>query len=131
MIGLDTNVMIRYLTRDDPTQWPLAVKLIRSLSSDSPGFLSLVVLGEIVWVLEDSYSFTRQHIEEVVDTILRSRELVVERAELARQALWTFGSSRADFADCLIEGCAQAAGCSYTATFDRKAAASIGMHLIS
>jgi len=131
MIGLDANVVIRYLTRDDPPQWTLAAKLIRSLSSDSPGFLSLVVVAEIVWVLEDSYSFTREHIQEVVDTLLRSRELVVERAELVRQALRTFGFNRADFADCLIEGCARAAGCSYTATFDRKAAASIGMHLIS
>jgi predicted nucleic-acid-binding protein len=131
MIGLDTNVVVRYLTRDDPTQWPLAVKLIRSLSSDSPGFLSLVVLAEIVWVLEDSYSFRREQIEEVVDTLLRSRELLLEQAELVRQALRTFGVSRADFADCLIEGCAQAAGCSYTATFDRKAATTIGMHLLN
>ena len=131
MIGLDTNVVVRYLTRDDPTQWPLAVKLIRSLSSDSPGFVSLVVLAEIVWVLEDSYGFTRERIEEVVDVLLRSRELVLERAELVRQALRTFSVSRADFADCLIEGCARDAGCSHTATFDRKAAATIGMHLIS
>ena len=131
MIGLDTNVVVRYLTRDDPVQWPLALGLIRSLSSDSPGFLSLVVLAEIVWVLEDSYRFTSEQIEEVVDTLLRSRELVIERAELVRQALRTFSVGRADFADCLINGCARAAGCSHTATFDRKAAATIGMHLIS
>ena len=131
MIGLDTNVVVRYLTRDDPVQWPLALKLIRSLSPDSPGFLSLIVLVEIVWVLEDSYSFSRERIEEVVDTLLRSRELIIERADLARQSLRTFSTSRADFADCLIGGCARAAGCSHTATFDRKAAASIGMHLLS
>ena len=131
MIGLDTNVVIRYLTRDDPVQWPLALKLIRSLSSDSPGFLSLIVLVEIVWVLEDSYSFSKERIEEVVDTLLRSRELIIERADLVRQSLRTFSMSRADFADCLIEGCARAAGCVHTATFDRKAAASIGMHLVS
>ena len=131
MIGLDTNVVVRYLTRDDPTQWSLAVKLIRSLSPDSPGFISLIVLAEIVWVLEDSYSFTKERIEEVVDVLLRSRELVIERADLVRQALRTFGLSRADFAACLIEGCARIAGCTYTATFDRKAAAHIGMRLIS
>ena len=131
MIGLDTNVVVRYLTRDDPDQWLLAVKLIRSLSADSPGFLSLVVLVEIIWVLEDSYSFTKKNIEEVLETLLRSRELVIERAELVRQALRTFAVSRADFADCLIEVCARAAGCSHTATFDREAADSIGMHLIS
>ena len=131
MIGLDTNVVVRYLTRDDPVQWSLALKLIRSLSSDTPGFLSLVVLAEIVWVLEDSYSFTKEQIEEVLDTLLRSRELLIERAELVRQAVRTFSASRADFADCLIEGCARTAGCSHTATFDRKAAAAIGMQLIS
>jgi predicted nucleic-acid-binding protein len=131
MIGLDTNVLVRYLTRDDPAEWALAAELIRSLSSDSPGFLSLVVVAEIVWVLEYSYNFTKKSIEEVVDTLLRSKELIIERSDLVRQALRTFSVSRVDFADCLIEGCARAAACSHTVTLDRKAAASIGMHLIS
>ena len=130
MIGLDTNVVVRYLTRDDPTQFAAAVRFVRSLSSDSPGFLSLVVIVETVWVLEESYSFKKNQIEEVLEALLRSKELVIERAELVSQALGKFRTSRADFADCLMGGCAQAAGCVNTATFDRNAASSLGMHLI-
>jgi predicted nucleic-acid-binding protein len=129
MTGLDTNVVIRYLIHDDPTQTPAAVKLVNSFTSEDPGFLSLIVVVETVWVLESSYSFSKQQIEEVLETLLKSRELRIERADLVVQALRTFQASRADFADCLIERCAHAAGCLLIYTFDRKAALA-QMHLI-
>lgn len=129
MIGLDTNVLVRYLTRDDPSQAATAIKLVRSLSSETKGFLSLVVLVETVWVLESSYGFKKSQLQEVLETLLRSQELMVDRADLAWQALQTFSASRADFSDCLIERCSHAAGCSYTATFDR-AASTAGMRLL-
>jgi predicted nucleic-acid-binding protein len=130
MIGLDTNIVVRYLTHDDPAQTAAAVRVMDSLSSDSPGFLCLVVIVELVWVLEVSYRFKKNEIMQVLDTLLRSKELVIERAEIVSQALRKFGASRADFADCLIERCGQAAECRYTATFDQNAAASAGMRLI-
>ena len=129
MIGLDTNVVVRYLTHDDPVQTTAAVRVMDSLSSESPGFISLVVIAELIWVLESSYRFTKKEIEQTVETLLRSEELVLERAETVSQALRLFHASRADFADCLIERCGHAAGCKDTITFDRKAA-SAGMHLI-
>src|ERR1700686_3317186 len=107
MIGLDTNIVVRYLTHDDPSQATAAVTVIDSLSSDSPGFLSLIVIAELVWVLEDSYRFKKKEIERVLETLLRSKELVLERAEIVSQALRKFSASRADFADCLIERCGQ------------------------
>jgi predicted nucleic-acid-binding protein len=130
MIGLDTNVVVRYLTQDDPAQTAAAVRLIDSLSPDSPGFLSLIVIVELVWVLEVSYRFKKSEIEQVLETLLRSKELVVERAEIVSQALRKFSASRADFADCLIERCGHAADCPYTATFDRNAAGAAGMKLL-
>ena len=130
MIGLDTNVVVRFLTHDDPGQTAAAVRLLGSLSSDSPGFLSLVVIAEIVWVLKISYGYTKKEIEQVLDTLLRSKELVIERAEIVSQALRRFRASRADFADCFIERCGHASECEYTATFDRNAAAGAGMRLL-
>ncbi len=130
MIGLDTNVVVRYLTHDDPAQAAAAVKLIDSLSSDSPGFLSLIVIVELVWVLEVSYRFKKNEIEQVLETLLRSKELVIQRAEILAQALRKFSTSRADFADCLIERCGHAAECPYTVTFDRNASAGAGMRLL-
>ena len=129
-IGLDTNVIVRYLTHDDLSQTAAAVRLIDSLSSDSPGFLSLIVIAELVWVLEVSYRFKKNEIEHVLETLLRSKELVVERAEIVLQALRKFSASQADFADCLIERSGHAAECQYTVTFDRNAAKGAGMKLL-
>jgi len=130
MIGLDTNVVVRYLTHDHAAQTAAAVRIIDSLSQDSPGFLSLIVIAELVWVLEVSYRFKKNEIERVLETLLRSRELVIERAEIVWQALRKFGISRVDFADCLIERCGHAAECQYTVTFDQNAAGAAGMRLL-
>jgi predicted nucleic-acid-binding protein len=130
MIGLDTNVVVRYLTQDDPAQAATAVKVMDSLSSDSPGFLSLIVMVELVWVLEAAYRFKKKEVEHVLETLLRSKELVIERAEIVAQALRKFSASRADFADCLIERCGHAAECEHTVTFDRNAAAGAGMRMV-
>jgi predicted nucleic-acid-binding protein len=129
MIGLDTNIVVRYLTHDDPAQTARAIKLFASLSADDPGFLSLIVLVESVWVLERSYAFNKDEIVRMVETFLRGREVVVEQSELVSQALRNFDATGVDFADCLIERCGHAAECRYTATFDRRAR-QIGMRLI-
>jgi len=130
MTGLDTNVLIRYLTYDDPVQTPAAVKLIDSFTSEHPGFLSLVVIAETIWVLEDVYDFKNDRIAEVVEMLLQSREIVLEREDIVQQALRKFRTEKGDFSDCLIERCAHAAGCTYTVTFDRRASARAGMRLI-
>jgi predicted nucleic-acid-binding protein len=129
MIGLDTNVVVRYLTHDDPAQTAKAIRLFASLSADAPAFLSLTVLVESVWVLQRSYGFKKDEIVQVVETLLRGREVIVERAELASQALRTFEATGVNFSDCLIERCGQAAECTYTATFDKRATA-VGMRVL-
>jgi predicted nucleic-acid-binding protein len=130
MIGLDTNILVRYVTQDHVAQSAAAVKVIESLSPDSPGFLSLVVIAELVWVLHFSYRFKKAEIEHVVERLLRSKELVVEQAEITSQALRKFRVSPANFADCLIERCGHAANCQYVLTFDKNAAAA-GMRLLA
>jgi len=131
MIGLDTNVMVRYLTHDHPAQTAAATRLIDSLSPDMPGFLSLVVLIELVWVLESSYRFKRDEITAVMEAILRSDEMVTERVDIAWQAVRMYRTTQAGFADALIERLAHAAGCDHTVTFDKNAAASAGMKLLN
>ena len=127
MIGLDTNVLVRYLTQDDPVQSARASDLIESLTTLSPGFVSLVSVVELVWVLQSCYQSAKSEVVVVLETLLRTRELTVEHAETLWQALRRFTASTADFADCLIERCAHAAGCEYTATFDLNAAKAAGM----
>jgi predicted nucleic-acid-binding protein len=130
MIGIDTNVVVRYLTKDDPIQTTLAVKTIRSLNADEPGFISLVTIAELTWVLETCYRFDKVELVEVLDTLVASQEVKLERAEVVSQALRMFAAGTADFSDYLIERSGHAAGCMYTFTFDQEAASSAGMRLL-
>jgi predicted nucleic-acid-binding protein len=130
MIGLDTNVLVRYIAQDDQKQSPLATNVIDSLTSEAPGFITLVSLVELVWVMQGCYDATKEEVVNILRKVLQTKVLVVENAETAIKSLNMFSQSRADFADCLIERSAVAAGCEYTATFDRDAAKGADMRLI-
>ena len=131
MIGIDTNVLVRYIAQDDATQSARATRLLEEECSPSaPGFIGLVVLLELVWVSETCYGASRAEIAGMLRRILSIRQLVVEEAETAWKALRLFESSKADFADCLIERMAAAKGCTVVMTFD-KAAAKAGMTLLA
>ncbi len=130
MIGLDTNVLVRYVLQDDQRQSPRANRLIESLSADEPGFVPVVALVELAWVLGAGYKLSREQLAAVLETLLRSKELVIDRADLVIQALNRFSSGAADFADALIERAAADAGCATTMTFDAGAAKAAGMTLV-
>ena len=130
MIGLDTNVLVRYVLQDDPHQSPRASRLFESLSADAPGFVPVVVVVELAWVLGAGYEVPRQQLVAVFETLLRSKELVIDRADIVAQALQRFAGGGADFADALIERMATAAGCAATMTFDQGAAKAAGMTLV-
>lgn len=130
MIGLDTNVLVRYIMQDDPKQSPKASALIEALTADEPGFVTVVTVIELVWVLSSCYDLTREQQAQALDAILRTKELVVDRADQVVRALRVFKASSADFADCLIERGAASAGCARTMTFDKGAASAAGMTLI-
>lgn len=130
MIGLDTNVLVRYLTQDDPAQSALATRLIESkLSAAEPGYIGLVVLVETAWVLQSLYRATAAELRATIGDLLDSRQLVVEQRAVVAQALATSASSNTEFPDALIAECAMAAGCKKTMTFDRLAVRS-GMQLL-
>lgn len=130
MIGLDTNILVRYVAQDDSRQSPKATRLIESLTADAPGYVSLVSVVELVWVLTGCYASTKGEICEVLATLLRTKEIIVAHGDTVWKALRLFKESKADFADCLIERSANEDGCSYTTTFDRDAAKYCGMQLI-
>lgn len=131
MIGLDTNVVVRYIMQDDAKQAAVATKLIEGLTSEEPGFIPLVSVVELVWVLSSAFDLKRAEIAKVLEVLLRSRQLVVNQAEHVVRALRAYEAGSADFADCLIERTAAAAGCVRTMTFDVSAAKSAGMVLLN
>ncbi|MHB1730027.1 MAG: PIN domain-containing protein [Leptospirillum sp.] len=130
MIGLDTNVLVRYIAQDDSKQSPQATNLMESLTADAPGYVSIVSVVELVWVLTGCYALTRSEVCEVLETLLRTKEIIVANADTVWKALRLFKEINADFADCLIDRSANEAGCNYTTTFDRDAAKHCGMQLI-
>lgn len=131
MIGLDTNVLVRYIMQDEPVQAAHASRILESLTIDEPGFISIVALVEIVWVLSSCYTLGRSQLVAAVEGLLQTQTLVVENAELVWKALRIYRAAPTDFADCLIASAAATAGCQQTLTFDRKAAQHGGMTLIA
>jgi predicted nucleic-acid-binding protein len=131
MIGLDTNVLVRYIMQDDSKQSPLATRIVESLSAEMPGFVPLVAIVELGWVFSSAYELRRNQLVEALEALLRTKELVIERGEIVWKALRLFQRAPGDFADCLIACSAQAAGCAKTMTFDRGTVKSGGMTLIA
>lgn len=130
MIGLDTNVLVRYIMQDDAKQSPKATRLIESLEPERPGFVTLISVIELYWVLTSCYELSGQQVKQALETLLRARQIVVDQADQVLRALRVFEAGKADFADCLIERTAAAAGCTETLTFDTGAAKHAGMTLV-
>lgn len=132
MIGLDTNVVVRFLAQDDEVQSRLAARLFSRLSRESQGFVSLVVLAEVSWVLARAYKTSRTELAAAIEGLLRSAELKIENAEPAWRALGVYQASKsAEFADALIAEIAALEGVTETLTFDRGAASQAGMTLLA
>jgi predicted nucleic-acid-binding protein len=132
VIGLDTNILVRYFTEDDPAQARRAARLIEQrLTADAPGHVSCVALAELVWVLTRSYRSSRETIVEIVDGMLASPALAIEHKTAVRRALQDYRQAGADFSDCLIAHVNADAGCEATLTFDRAAAKRNGFRLLT
>ena len=131
MIGVDTNVLVRYIAQDDLVQSKKATALIETECSEANrGFVGLIVLVEVIWVAESCYAASRDDVAKIVRQLLDTRQLIVQEAESVWQALRSFESTKSDFADCLIERLASTAGCTKTVTFDKKAT-KVGMTLLT
>jgi predicted nucleic-acid-binding protein len=122
MIGLDTNVLIRYLTQDDPVQSAKATEILeRRLTPKNPGFVSVVAMVEIVWVLDRAYSLTAQEIATAVERLLQVEVLAIENEQEVFTAMVALKQGRGSLADALIAELGARAGCTRTLTFDHKA----------
>lgn len=131
MIGLDTNVLVRYIMQDDAAQASKASVLLESLTVDAPGWIALISIVELGWVLGGAYGLQRAQVLAAIESILTIKELRVERASLVWKALRACRATKADLADCLIASSAASAGCEHTMTFDRAAARFAGMSLMA
>ena len=122
MIGLDTNILVRYLTQDDALQSAKAREIVeRRLTEEKPGFVSIVAMVEVVWVLERAYRLRPQQIVGAVERMLQTDVLVVENEQEVFTATIALKEGRGSFAGAVISALGARVGCSSTLTFDRKA----------
>jgi predicted nucleic-acid-binding protein len=123
MIGLDTNVIVRYLAQDDPVQSARATQIIeRQLTEEEPGFVSLVAMVETVWVLQRVYGLTSREAANAVERMLEADTLMIQNEQEVFMAMMALKSGAGAFSDALIGALGGWAGCKATAIFDRKAA---------
>ena len=123
MLGVDTNVLVRFLVRDDETQFEKARKLImREVAAGRRVFISHLVLLETEWVLRSRYGLPKSQIVATFSGLLGTTDVRFEDEPAIEEALFTWMDATADFADCLIGAKNRRLGCRATATFDAQAA---------
>jgi len=132
LIGLDTNVLVRYLAQDDPVQSPQATELIeRRLTEEDRGFVSVVAMVETAWVLDRAYGLANDEIAAAIERTLQADVLVVESEQKVFTAMIALREGHGLFADALIGALGASAGCTRTLTFDQRASRLPGFELVS
>ncbi|HTV97000.1 MAG TPA: type II toxin-antitoxin system VapC family toxin [Steroidobacteraceae bacterium] len=122
MLGVDTDVLVRYLTRDDKSQYEKARRLItREVAKGEPVLVSLLVLLETQWVLRSRYELAKAEIVSAFSALLDTADLAFEDEPSVENAVYSWKDSGADFADCLIAARSRRLGCRATETFDGRA----------
>jgi len=130
MIALDTNILVGWFAEDDEAQTAQVDRLIDELSPNNPGFINLVVIAELFWVLRRALRLPADQIHDVIDSLLASSDIEVEDEETVDLALQA-ARDGADFSDALIAVTSELYGCAETVTFDRKAARRFGWRLLA
>lgn len=129
LTGIDTNVLLRVLLQDDPVQSPVASRVFRALSTDSPGFITQVTLAETYWVLARARRLPRTACLTAIRRLVETDALEFDDSEGVVRAL-SLAEAGADFADALIQGAMELFGVEKTVTFDRVAAERLGWTLL-
>lgn len=128
MIAVDTNVLVRYFAQDDEIQSAKARQCLENeLTPDQPGFISSIVLVELIWVLDGIYAVPMAGVIEIIEALLNAQTLVVEHSDAVERALHL---AHGDIADALIHEIGKIAGCAKTVTFDKKFARLVGVELL-
>jgi len=122
MIGLDTNILVRYLTEDDSVQSAKATEIIEQrLTASNRGFVSIVTMAEIVWVLDRAYGLSDKEITAAIERMLQVEVLLIENEQQVFAAMIALKRGQGAFADALIAELGAKAGCTHTLSFDKKA----------
>ena len=124
MRAVDTNVLVRLLTRDDTRQVAAAEKFV-----ERGAWVPQLVLAEVTWVLTSVYERGPAEIATAIDMLLNHQHLTLQDPEVVAAALEHFrGRPALGFSDCLVVAIARKAGHLPLGTFDRNLAKLAGTH---
>ena len=125
MIGIDTNVLVRFLVQDDPDQSTRAARAFEHLTASDPGYLTTVVLAETYWVLTHAYKFSVAEVLTTLADVIATEQVAVQDVATATAAVES-ARAGADFADALISSACAERGCRTVLSFDGRAQKSLG-----
>jgi len=132
VIGIDTDILVRYLAQDAPDQAKIATEFIENTcTKDDLGFINHITLCEMCWVLKRLYKTPKEPLAEIIEQLLRTAQLFLQEPQVVWMALEEFKTNNADFPDCLMAQINLINYCSSTVTFDVKASKVAGFNLLS
>lgn len=132
MIGVDTNILVRYLTQDDPVQAEIVEQIFNQYATcPNSIFINNIVICELVWVLERGYKYSRESISKAIKQILSTEEFIFEDQEVLWISLNNYNQIKVDFSDALVGELNKKYGCAITFTFDKTAVKSTVFKLAS
>jgi predicted nucleic-acid-binding protein len=131
MHGVDTNVLVRYLTRDDAAQFGRVREFLEAqFASADPVVVNVIVLCETVWVLRSAYRISRREIASALGRLLGASGFLIEDRDAVSAAVEAYRRGPGDFADYLLGERNRAAGCVATATLDRRLKSASAFQLV-
>ena len=125
MIGVDTNILVRFVIKDDAAEFTKSAAFLATRTPDRPAYVGLLVLIEFIWVLRSRYRYSQEQVSFVIDSLLSSSALIFEEQEFVSALVRSRTVKSGDLADHLIAFCAEKAGCTSTVTLDEAAASAI------
>ena len=117
VIGIDTNILVRIITRDDEKQSQIALDYVSN--SSTPFVINHIVICELVWVLESAYKYDKKQIIKALECILKVKQFLILEKNSVRSALKLYAETTIDFSDALIGYVNKEEGCEFTITFDK------------
>lgn len=129
LVGIDTNVLLRAMLDDDEKQSPIAQDALNSLTAETPGFVTMVTLVEMYWVLTRKGGYDKESTLALFRGLVESDSLEFDDGEGVVRAL-ALAYEGADFADALIHVTMELFGTTETVTFDRRASDRLGWRLL-
>lgn len=121
MIGVDTNILVRFITKDDASQTNLVFKLFEQQKGKSKSiYINTITLCELIWVLDSGYDYAKNQIVSALELLFLADEFKLQHYTSIEEALFLYKTGKADFSDYVSFCINKNSGCLRTYSFDKQ-----------